>query len=730
MLNKKNIAMAMAAVTVATPVATAFAAPVQRAVVDSTNEAEIKAIKEKAYAAFQKKYTENKALLADGNKAERPAYTIGLAVAAKEEKNVTTVAQSNYSNFVKALDKAVAELEENQKVVVSYQLNGRELEDGQIVDWKESKYVKDTSNNALDMTSYQGGASAAQIGQYKNDELVDGTPVAKIKISDDTETKEARYITVKIGDVKLDTKRPILRQVNGYYVDANGNALKKVDVKTVETLDESNGKLSVPGAVVDGFYPLVFDAVGSTDTDTTEVTPSIEYNAIVKDASAIENVDMVVSDIYEVETGRNTVKGNELVKVIRDQRDHDDDKEDVEITATDKDNNKFKYFSNSSAGNDKGFYKLVTGDETVQTGLTKLSTEELTNVKFTFKKTDKLGAQADWKTVGTVTVKGERKAPLSHVVDMVEGELGVYTAAGTNRYKTAVEVSKMFNTAANVVLVSGDEKSLVDGLTATPLAKKLSAPVLLTKKDEIPQEVVAQLKELQTTTVYIVGGTSAVSEEVVKELETKHGITVKRLAGTNRYETSLEVAKEIAGTRKVDEAFVVGGYGEADALSAAGVAGANEAPILLTPQDGITKDVELFLKTKVNSANATDIFVVGGNGVVSDAAYAQLVDTGLEVKRLAGERRQDTNAAVIEEFYGSKAVTNLVVAKSDNKGLVDALGAGALAAKHNAPLVLATDKLTDNQEDALNAFTSFTGKKVQVGYGISEAVAKFIKNFR
>ena len=214
---------------------------------------------------------------------------------------------------------------------------------------------------------------------------------------------------------------------------------------------------------------------------------------------------------------------------------------------------------------------------------------------------------------------------------------------------------------------------------------------------------------------------------------------VTRLAGDSRYETSMAVAKEMKNhVTDINDVFVVGGNEVADALSGAAEAAKKDAPILLTPQAKLDKDVELFLTNELLTGD--DVFVVGGTGSVSDVAFNKIVDLKgevLDVEKLGGLTRQDTNAAVIAEFAGKKTgsnADNIVVAKSNNAGLVDALGAGALAAKYDGMLVLATDKLTLDQEDALNDVKitdNSTDKtimnKLQVGEGIASAVAKFIK---
>ena len=320
-----------------------------------------------------------------------------------------------------------------------------------------------------------------------------------------------------------------------------------------------------------------------------------------------------------------------------------------------------------------------------------------------------------------------------------------------DRYETAIELSKkgwddksLNKEGDAVVLVSGSSDKIVDGLTATPLAASLNngkkAPVLLTKENEIPTEVIEEIERLGAKKVYIVGG--AVSEAVETTLVKTYKMEVVRLAGEDRYETSLEVAKEMKTTTSTDllngkfkQVFVVGGKGEADALSASAIAAQRKSPILLTKAGEVDKDLKHFLDvnlddTEKNGTNNdyTDIFVVGGNSSVSDDVLKTFASMEFESERLAGEGRQETNAAVIDRFATS--VNNIVVAKSNNASLVDALGAGALAAKEGAHIVLATEALTEAQTDALDNVNTTSAKKVQAGYGIATKVATVIKKLR
>lgn len=307
--------------------------------------------------------------------------------------------------------------------------------------------------------------------------------------------------------------------------------------------------------------------------------------------------------------------------------------------------------------------------------------------------------------------------------------------AGDDRYETAVEVAnKTANTKdvagnGNLVLVNGN--ALVDGLAASPLASILGktsnvevAPILLTKTDSLPESTKDYIKEVVSkkstgkVKVYIVGGNAVVSEKVEKELK-ELGVDVVRSGGSNREETSLKVAELISKNKKPYNTFVVGANGEADAMSIAPVAADREEPIIVSKNGGLSKDgVQKIADLK---ANAT---IVGGTEVVSEATEKALKDAKISTSRVAGSNRQKTNAAIIDR-YAKNGLNKIIVSKdgSDKKDeLVDALTSTSLAVKEDAPIVLATDKISDEQ---INALKNKADKGVfiyQIGYGVSNNV--------
>ena len=237
---------------------------------------------------------------------------------------------------------------------------------------------------------------------------------------------------------------------------------------------------------------------------------------------------------------------------------------------------------------------------------------------------------------------------------------------GEDRYETAAKIAGQMGNYDTAILVNSD-KSLADGLSASSLAGKENAPILLTSKDNLPAATEKKLEKVKK--VYLIGGDAVISKKVESKLAGKEVI---RIEGKDRVDTSKKVAERLGG---YDHAFVVNGFkGEADAMSVASVAARDKAPIILTDgktMDGINKDAYHY--------------IVGGEDIISDEIYNYIMDNVNDEKYdlLFGSDRYDTNRVVLETFY--KDSTKLYFT-TGNK-LVDALTVSPLAKNNGVVLV-------------------------------------------
>ena len=241
--------------------------------------------------------------------------------------------------------------------------------------------------------------------------------------------------------------------------------------------------------------------------------------------------------------------------------------------------------------------------------------------------------------------------------------------AGADRWQTAVAVGRTAvpQGGGRVVLVNGTDAHLVDGLVAAPVARLLSAPVLLTGRDAVPAATMAELLRRGTTVVFVLGGAPAVSDAVVADLA-RRGMTVTRIAGRDRYETA-EAAARYFSSAPAAVFAAADGPTLADALAAAGPAARTGRPVLLVRRDAVPAAT----RRAVAALGTRGGHCVGGPAVISEA-----VVRSLPCQRTAGDDRFATSAAVAAAFAGSLPASAVAVVSGDEAHLVDALGAGVL----------------------------------------------------
>jgi 5'-nucleotidase/UDP-sugar diphosphatase len=242
--------------------------------------------------------------------------------------------------------------------------------------------------------------------------------------------------------------------------------------------------------------------------------------------------------------------------------------------------------------------------------------------------------------------------------------------SGANRYETAIAVSKQgWESADTVVIARGDQYA--DALTAAPLADQNDAPILLTRSGGLAAGVAEEIERLGAEKAIVLGGTLAVSNDVVKQLETL-GLEVDRIGGQTRYDTSVAIAAELE--TDATDAVVVSGLNFPDALSAGSYAAVNDKPILLTRPDRIPAVVANELESYTSTT------IIGGTQAVSNDVESDLPNA----TRVSGADRYLTSAAVAEMLF-EDAGEGLA---SNGQNFPDALTGNVLAAAYEAPMLL------------------------------------------
>lgn len=250
---------------------------------------------------------------------------------------------------------------------------------------------------------------------------------------------------------------------------------------------------------------------------------------------------------------------------------------------------------------------------------------------------------------------------------------------GSDRYATSISICENnWDKSEYAVLVSGEGFS--DALCGAALAKKYNGPLILTSGKSLSNDIKNQLSRLKVKHIFIIGGTAVVSKNIEQQLDTMK-IEYERVLGSDRYDTSLKVAKLIGCDNGV---VIASGDSFADALSIAPISAAKGMPILLTSKDSLTKGVKQY----VQDSDIKECYVVGGVGVIGNNITKDLNN----FKRLGGMDRYETNQKIIEEFSKDVDFSNIYV--STGEGFADALSGSVAAAKTKSPLILTNGKIS------------------------------------
>ncbi|EHO86383.1 hypothetical protein HMPREF0380_00675, partial [Eubacterium infirmum F0142] len=208
----------------------------------------------------------------------------------------------------------------------------------------------------------------------------------------------------------------------------------------------------------------------------------------------------------------------------------------------------------------------------------------------------------------------EKLNAVGYIVAALNGKLELLDVVSNFDYKKNTE-------KANKILKEGIERlnTLIDKKSSVEEINKATSNFKL------------QLEKLKTQ-----------GDDITKKTE--------RLAGADRYETSIKVAQELKKTMNVDKfdaAVVAYGDNYADALSGAYLAKINNAPLLLINENNMQGAID-FIRNNVKAGKSSKIYILGGKTVMPESMRTKLEDS-YTVKRLAGDDRFATNLAILEE---------------------------------------------------------------------------------
>jgi putative cell wall-binding protein len=211
-------------------------------------------------------------------------------------------------------------------------------------------------------------------------------------------------------------------------------------------------------------------------------------------------------------------------------------------------------------------------------------------------------------------------------------------------------------------------------------------------------------------------------------------VAESRVAGLDRYATAAAVAQ---ATFPAPNGNIILASGEnfPDGLAAAGLAGAANAPVLLTTEDALPSVTANAMAAIFGAAPTKTVHIVGGTAAVSQAVEDQVAALGYTINRIAGENRYET-AADIAAFavtlapvgttnVSGSALRTVIVTTGAN--FPDALAGGAPAFRGKHPILLtAPDALSPETAAALTSLSAqrviLLGGTAAVSQGVEDAI--------
>lgn len=687
-----------------------------------------------------------------------------------------TVVQKDYKNVVKKLQEGIT-TGVISKVTVYFDNN--KIKDFELSSGADTAAKKETERSAM-------AADLNNLVDKQLDGLGDGDTV-KFEVTYDAANKiyTENDINKIIDSVKDKVIMPAATATTAGVVDVSGSNIAET-TKTIKVSDAFN---LIP--VVDntkGGYKLTLSSnIASISSSKYKYAATADTSALVGTATEITLASSAAATTLEAGEVFNAddsfaATGAEIGGIVKTSVAGGGTKS-ANITVINAKAVNIDIDANSSDSAEALAKKYVFKPEDIADAYNKI---KLVDNKYQVelypegKRIDTKGA-VNPNTPAKIILKSEKEKDLREYLDDLKSYNNSYSnsvvVAGDDRISTAIELSSkyynstdsnaLFNGAVDNVVLVGSQ-SIVDGLVASPLASEKKAPLLLTSKDKLDTAVKTELKrvmDLKSTQgvntskkVYLAGGVNSISKAVENELKDM-GLKVTRLAGDDRYETSLEIADEIGLDN--NKAFVVGGQGLADAMSIAPVASQlkNSSGEIDVKDGDATPIVVVDNNAKtINSATQdfldnAQVDIIGGEKSVSKDIENSIEDyTGKDPERVKGEDRQGTNAEVIKntDYFKKASVDNFFIAKDGSTKedqLVDALAAAAVAANFGstyddngkllasktvspAPIVLATDSLSSDQNVAVSKSVADDGATnlVQVGQGIANSVITKLKD--
>lgn len=221
------------------------------------------------------------------------------------------------------------------------------------------------------------------------------------------------------------------------------------------------------------------------------------------------------------------------------------------------------------------------------------------------------------KPNGKVLIIGGTGSVSSSIENQFKQHFTVDRIDGKNRTAVSINVANRVDVdPTEIFLTYGLVFS--DSLSVVPYATKQQIPIILQHGTTLNSMIKQYIQEHPTIKkVTIVSGTGVIPVHIENELKSLGITIVERVAGKDRYDTSLEIAKKYYPA--ASNIALSNGTVFADALSGSRFAYKKEMPILLVRKDSMIEGTKNYVK----GVYPENIYLYGGTGTLSETIINQ-----------------------------------------------------------------------------------------------------------
>lgn len=282
---------------------------------------------------------------------------------------------------------------------------------------------------------------------------------------------------------------------------------------------------------------------------------------------------------------------------------------------------------------------------------------------------DVLAALRKWNTKNIFIASGENTLSKKFEDSLKSNGYKVVRVGSDDIVKSSINAATTlkFKTKSikDVFIVSDDSKHIIDSLSVASIASMKGAPILVSKKDEVPKTVKEFIDNNNVENVYVIGGSSIISDDV------KIALNAIRLYGDNRYGTNINVLDYFNNDLNFDNVYISSADNShiVDSLAGSVLAANNSSPIVLVGNK-IIDPTKTYMKHKLNED--TNIGVFGGEGAVSKdiLKMVELIKYGEDegIYRLTKANSLSDYVIVVELMHSMSDVTkdNFIVKNTEN----------------------------------------------------------------